>query len=422
MPERKKPERKKPERKKPERKQPERKQPEKKQPERNRPEQEPTGAPFDHLAAARKVGPILTEQRDAAERQGYLSEAAVTALGQSGLLRSWRPATLGGLELTPLAYAEAAEEVARIDSAAAWLMMVVANTTFDLRLASEALIEEIFAADDVIVCETFNRPLSARPVGGGYRVSGTAPFASGCRHAHWLGHTAVVDDELLLMFHPAGALTIEDDWQPLGLRGTASNSITADDVLVPRHRCIHLGSAQPNRYYESPFYRMPEAILTATFPPVSLGLLAQALQAATETARTRQPFASASSLRHRPLSQQHFGQALATYRAARDYFHATLIRAQRRAGEAPERGSFTLTDKADLFLACAHTLQSAAQATRNLARAVGTSAIHQGHPIERAWRDTEVIAQHAFGAEGRFATVAQAYWALDVDFPLLAMD
>jgi hypothetical protein len=33
-----------------------------------------------------------------------------------------------------------------------------------------------------------------------------------------------------------------------------------------------------------------------------------------------------------------------------------------------------------------------------------------------------VIAQHAFGAEGRFATVAQAYWGLDVDFPLLTMD
>jgi hypothetical protein len=67
-------------------------------------------------------------------------------------------------------------------------------------------------------------------------------------------------------------------------------------------------------------------------------------------------------------------------------------------------------------------LQTCAEATRWVARAAGTSAIYQGNAIERALRDTEVIAQHAFGAEGRFATVAQAYWGLDVDFPLLTMD
>lgn len=381
-----------------------------------------TGTPFDPEAAARDVGPVLRTHRDDAERNGYLSEPAVTALQQSGLLRLWRPAALGGPALPPLAYARAAEQVARDDSAAAWLMMVAANTTFDLRLGSEALVEEIFAADDVIVCETFNRPLTAHPVDGGYRVSGTAPFASGCRHAHWIGHTAVVDDALLLMFHPAGALTIEDDWHPLGLRGTASNSVTATDLLVPQHRVINLGAAGLNRYYQAPLYRMPEAILTATFPPVSLGLLAAALDAATDTARARQPFASTRAMRHRPLTQQHFGRALAAYRAARDYFHATLVRAQERTLGPAAAPAFTLTEKADLFLACAHTLQTAAQATRDLARAVGTSAIHQGHVIERAWRDTEVIAQHAFGAEGRFATVAQAYWGLEVDFPLLAMD
>lgn len=386
---------------------------------------------FDADAAATAVEPVLRQQRDAAERQGCLSAEALTALQQAGLLRLWRPAALGGYALDPLEYARSAERVARTDSAAAWLMMVTANTTFDLRLGSEALVEEVFADTDAIVCETFNRPLAARRVDGGYRVSGTAPFASGCRHAHWIGHTAVVDESLLLMFHPAAALTIEDDWHTLGLRGTASNSVTADDAFVPGHRVIELAGAHLNRHYQAPLYRMPEAILTATFPPVSLGLLASALDAATHTARARRPFASATTLRHRPLAQQHFGRALAAYRAARDYFHATLTRAQarqrtldqQRAGSGgPAGAGFTLTDKADLFLACAHTLQTSARATRWLARAVGTSAIHQGHPIERALRDTEVIAQHAFGAEGRFATVAQAYWGLDVDFPLLAMD
>lgn len=375
---------------------------------------------FDGLAAARGIGAELGAHADVGERTGSLAPASVAALQTSGLLRLWRPKALGGHEVNPSEYGAIAEEVARADSAAAWLMMAVANTTFDLRLADAAFVDEVFARDDAIVCETFNKPLAGRAVDGGYVVSGTTPFASGCRQADWIGHTAVIEDRFLLMFHPADALTIEDDWHTLGMRGTASNSVTATNVFVPSHRVIDF-SATPatNRYFDGVLYRLPEGILTTTFAPVSLGLLAAALAATRDIAASKQPFASTTTLRHRPLAQAGFGRALAAYRAARALYHQTLDGAFRQAADGRP---FSLTDKADLFLTCAHVLQSCADAVRLLARVVGTSSIHQGSPVERALRDTEVIAHHAFGAEGRFATVAQAYWGVDVDFPLLAMD
>ena len=52
---------------------------------------------------------------------------------------------------------------------------------------------EVFANDDVVLCETFNRPFGGSVVDGGFRVSGSTPFASGCRNAHWIGHTAVIE-------------------------------------------------------------------------------------------------------------------------------------------------------------------------------------------------------------------------------------
>ena len=375
---------------------------------------------YDGLAAAHRVAAELAASSETGEREGKLADASLAALVENGLLRLWRPASLGGHEQSPLEYAVIAEQVARADSAAAWLMMAVANTTFDLRLADERFIDEVFADDDAIICETFNKPLTGKAVDGGFRVSGRSPFASGCRQAHWIGHTAVIDGAFLLMFHPADALRIEDDWHVLGMRGTASNTVTAEDVFVPAYRVIDF-SAGPacNRYFQGPLYRMPEAILTTTFSPVSLGLLSAALDAARELAQTRQPFASTTTLKHRPLAQQQFGRALAAYRAARDFYHQTLGAAYQRALDG---APFALTDKADLFLACAHVLQTCADGCRLLARTVGTSAIYEGSPVERALRDTEVIAQHAFGAEGRFATVAQAYWDVEVDFPLLAMD
>lgn len=375
---------------------------------------------YDAVTAARDVAPLLRAHSAEGERRGALAEASLAALRESGLLKLWRPRSLGGHELAPLAYALAAEEVGRADSAAAWMMMGVANTTFDLRLADASFVEEVFANPDAVICETFNRPLSGKTVEGGYRVTGSTPFASGCRQADWIGHTAVIDDAFLLMFHPADALTIEDDWHTLGMRGTASNTIAAEDVFVPSHRVIDFAAAGgPNRYFDGPLYRLPEGVLTATFSPVSLGLLSAALDAATERARVKQPFAATTALRHRPLAQLDFGRALATYRAARALYHGTLAEAWRRVNMGEP---FTLTHKADLFLACAHVLQSCAEGCRLLARVTGSSSIYEGDPVERALRDTQVIAQHAFGAQGRFATVAQAYWDVEVDFPLLAMD
>ena len=84
--------------------------------------------------------------------------------------------------------------------------------------------------------------------------------------------------------------------------------------------------------------------------------------------------------------------------------------------------SFTLKDKADLFLTCSYALETCANAVREVATAAGSSGIYKTSPIERAVRDIETLRHHAFGAEGRYASAAQAYWQIDVDFPFLAMD
>jgi len=362
----------------------------------------------------------LRDHRDHGEAVGELHPKSLALLQDAGLLSLWRPRAFGGSETPPRQYAEIAERVAGADSAAAWLMMGTACTSFDLRYASVAFLEEVFGDREAIVCETFNKPMQAVGDAEGVRVTGFTRFASGCRQADWIGHTALQDGQLLLLFHPRGALEILDDWDTLGMRGTASNSVRADGVFVPEHRIIRFGDALVrNRYYDGPLYQLPEAILTTTFASVTLGCLKAALDALTDLARSKQPFASSTVLAERPLAQLQFGQALATYAAGRALLHQTLDRVYRKALDGED---LPLRERADLFAACTFCLQEGAAAVQKLSRAAGTSAIHQGHPLERLQRDTEVIARHAFGAEGRYATIAQAYWGLEVDFPLLAMD
>lgn len=378
-------------------------------------------SPYDALAAVESISDELRANADYAERTAHLSPASIDALKTSGMLSLWRPSSLGGFGCDPLSYVIAAEAIAAADTAAAWMMGGTSAAWFDLRAAKPEFVDEVVATAEVpVLAETFNKPMHAVSVRGGYRVNGATPFASGCDSADWIGHTAFAGERFLLVYHASGVLEIGNDWDGLGLRGTASNTIVAKDAFVPDHRVIELSApAKIDKRFDDTLYRMPEGIIPVAVAATSLGALRSALDAAGEIAERKTPFASSSTLKHRPLAQLQFGRALAAYRAARAYLHSTLEQAVVRA----ERGDgFDLRAKADLFLAYAHTLQGCCDAVRLIAKAVGTTAVYKGNAVERALRDAEVISHHAFGAEGRFATVAQAYWGVDVDFPLLAMD
>ena len=86
----------------------------------------------------------------------------------------------------------------------------------------------------------------ASAVAGGYRVSGTWDFASGCRNANWMGahcHVVEVDGSLRIngrgrpvirsLLFPAEQATLIDTWNTIGLRGTASDSYSVADLFVP---------------------------------------------------------------------------------------------------------------------------------------------------------------------------------------------
>jgi len=376
---------------------------------------------FDALEAAKAISEELCENSAYGEEAGQLAPASVDALARSGMLSLWRPESLGGHECDPVSYAQAAEVVARADTAAAWLMHGVSATWFDFRLAQPAFVDEVLASDSVpILGETFNKPMNAVATDGGYVVTGSTPFASGCKLADWIGHTAIADGRFLLVYHPREALAIQEDWDSLGLRGTSSNTIVAEEVFVPSHRVIDLmAPVERAAQFDGALYRMPEGIVAVAVAATGLGALRAALDATTDVAERKTPFASTTTLKHRPLAQLQFGRSLAQYRAARAYLHTTVGQAFEQATRGDD---FDLRQKADLFLAYSHTQQECADAVRLLGKAVGTSSVYKGNPIERALRDADVISHHAFGSEGRFASAAQAYWELDVDFPPMAMD
>jgi alkylation response protein AidB-like acyl-CoA dehydrogenase len=143
------------------------------------------------MDAVRHIAPLIEKYRDEAEQERRLSKPVLDALRETGLLKMATPKSLGGLETDPITRALVVEEVGRLDSAAGWTLENPVDWAFFCARLPDEGAEELYAkGGDVVIAAQFGRPLSARSEGGGYCVSGRAPFVSNCHDADWISCTA----------------------------------------------------------------------------------------------------------------------------------------------------------------------------------------------------------------------------------------
>ena len=142
------------------------------------------------LRAVDRIGPLIEEHAADAEANRQLSSPVFDAMYQAGLFEILVPRARGGHELHPVDCMRIWEAVARIDSAAAWnLVMNQAVANFAAWLPVEGA-DELFR-DGIPTAATAFHPLAAATrVEGGWRITGQVPFASGCRNVKWLAMPA----------------------------------------------------------------------------------------------------------------------------------------------------------------------------------------------------------------------------------------
>jgi indole-3-acetate monooxygenase len=97
------------------------------------------------------------------------------------------PRAFGGYELKPIDFIQCVEAIAEGDASVAWCM----NQGFGCSMAAAYMASEVAGeiwggARDVVAWGQ-GPGAKARRTEGGWRVTGTWRFASGSRHATWLG-------------------------------------------------------------------------------------------------------------------------------------------------------------------------------------------------------------------------------------------
>ena len=330
------------------------------------------------------------------------------------MFRLWVPRVIGGDELDPVSTLPIIEALARADGSAAWTVMVAAQCAAWYPYLDQDVVSSTFGPDDILTGTL--TPLRARPVAGGYRVSGRAAFASGCRHATWLFGNGLVTEgdaprptadstpERRWMFFRAADCTIHDTWYTTGLRGTGSEDYEVTDVFVPDTLASAPLPIDRSTRWGGPLYQGP--FLWTMRGALALGIARYALDALAELAVTRKPLRSQAILRDTPRAQEAVGRAEAAVAAARAYLYGAVTTVWDRLVQGQP-----LSDQEQVLmpLATAHTITACAEAVESMYRLGGGAAIYATSPLERCFRDINTLMADQSAAPWVVETAGRVY-------------
>jgi alkylation response protein AidB-like acyl-CoA dehydrogenase len=326
------------------------------------------------------------------------------------------PRAYGGGELDPLAYLDVIELLATVDASTAWCIGQSSGCSMSAAYLEPAAASEIFGPRDAVLCWGPPAPgtvARAQAVDGGFRVTGSWTFASGSRHATWLGGQARIGngDETRMLLFPRARATISDVWQVVGLRGTGSDSYSISDLFVPAH---HTYTRElESRRETGPLYAFSIVNSYAiAFAGVALGIARASFEAFVALAGTKAPSRGGALIRESPSLQLQVGTAAARLRAARA-FHVAAIAAAWEHAQA--EGPPTLDQRIEMRMAATHAIQTAKDVVDVLYAAAGTNAIFAGQPFERRFRDVHAVTQQIQGHLANLEVVGKYLLGLPVE-------
>jgi len=256
----------------------------------------------------------------------------------------------------------------------------------------------------------------ASAVEAGYRLTGKWDFASGCRQARWMGahcHVLEADGSLRLnrlgrptvrtLLFPASDATLLDTWQTIGLRGTASDSYSVNDVFVSE--AFSTTREDPTlRRASGPLYAFTQQCLYATgVAAVAFGI-ARAMLSEFITLASRKAPRGLARLADNAVVQADVARAEARLGSARAYLIETLTTIY---AHADDMAPIEVADRARVRLACTNAIQSAAEVADFAYKAAGVDAIFPGSPFERRFRDMHTLSQQIQARGAHFESVGQ---------------
>jgi alkylation response protein AidB-like acyl-CoA dehydrogenase len=380
------------------------------------------------LEAARALGPRIRACSRETERDRRLPEWLVQELVDAGLYQMFLPRSLGGFELPPIAYFDVVEELARIDSAVAWSILIsTSSMTSMLRGLPDEVVSRMFTTPRQAIIMG-SAPPKGRAVAtpGGYRVTGRWTQGSNILITGWVQVGCVVYDgeerrrgpdgrvEHRLCSLPASAAEVFDTWDTTGMRGTGSHDFGFSDCFVPEERTHVVG--RPSQR-SGPLYQFA-GWTHVGHAALGLGIAREAIEAFLGIAGAKRAtwLRGEGKLAGRGTIQARVAQAEALVGSGRSYVRETLtdLWGTVTVGNTP-----TPYQRAVYRLSIAQAMANCVEAVGLMYSAGGASAIYASNALDRCLRDIHTAQAHVWVAFDTYEIAGRLLLGLDPGTPTI---
>lgn len=349
------------------------------------------------IIKAREIGELAEKEALEAEKNASISQNVVDAIVEAGINRLIIPEEYGYPQIDFKTFADVVKKVGYYNLSAAWLTYFYALHNSWVAYLPKHRMDEIYE-DGGLIADIFAPIGRVQKVDGGYVLNGKWNFVSGINYAEWVSVGALYFEEgktapkRLGMCMRTSELELIKDWDPVGLRGSGSNSVVATEVFVPEDMVIYLddmaihgvpqaeGLAESYLYYNRPFF----PAFYVGFPAMCIGAAERAIEEFIARTKKRVRM-DGSNEGESPKSQRVAAEMTLQLKAAKGLMQEYIDMLE------VDHGQFNLGVYNGIRVTIVKTcVEIALRATLTL----GASALAKGTPLEIILRDLIAVGTH----------------------------
>jgi len=360
------------------------------------------------VSRARGIAEIVGARVRETETNRRISEDVIERMREAELFRVLQPEAYGGFEYGFDVFAELVATVGRGCGSSAWVYGLGAVHQWFAACFPKEAQDEFWADPGAIAAGSYAPAGKTEEVDGGYRTSGVWSFASGCDNAQWyflatmippVDGSGVAKPSFLLV--PRGDARIDDNWHTMGLAGTGSKNIVADELFVPAHRVLAIGDLAAGTgpgtlINTNPLYRQSFlAVLPVTLISPILGMVEGALADFIDMVKVRSTRGAVAGGNRRMAEFATIQSRVAEATGCVDAARLIMFRDLHETHALATRGEQTPLDMR-LRNRLSHTFctRLLVQAIDALFSASGGQGIFLERPLQQVWRDAHAAASH----------------------------
>lgn len=349
------------------------------------------------MASAKKIGMIAEEEAVEADENATISQNVVDAIIESGINRLVIPKEYGHPQIDFTTFADMVKTIGYYNLSAAWVTYFYPLHNSWAAFLPRHRMDEIYN-DGGLLADIFAPVGKVKKVDGGFMLNGKWNFVSGVNFSEWISVGA--------MFHKEGQeipehiglcmrvseLKVIQNWNSLGLRGSGSNSVVAENLFVPDDMVIYFSEIIRNRkpdnadndedylYYNVPFF----SAFYVGFPAMSIGAAERIINEFISRTKKRVRFDGSNE-----------GQSAKSQRVAAEM----ALNLKTAKGLLKEYINMLETDEEQFSPGeyngiRARIIKDCQEIANRAVSTLGASALAKGQPLEMMMRDLMAISTH----------------------------